>query len=195
MYLIGIDEVGRGPLAGPVTVCACMIRRSDRARLQKLCVGIKDSKKLSVGAREAWLSKINLWKKDGLVSYAVTSISNTQIDKKGIAIAIKNALRVSLTKLKVNPKECHVLLDGSLYAPLEYKKQKTIIKGDEKEFIISLASIVAKVHRDAFMSKISKKFPYFGFEIHKGYGTQAHRDAIKKYGISSIHRATFCHLT
>ena len=83
-------------------------------------------------------------------------------------------------------------MDGGLKAPIEFKKQKTIIKGDEKEKIIAWASILAKVSRDALMCRLAKKYPKYGFEIHKGYGTLKHRKMIKKYGLSNVHRKSFC---
>ena len=91
----------------------------------------------------------------------------------------------------MDPQTCLVLLDGGLKAPREFIYQKTIIKGDEKELSISLASIAAKVTRDAYMTKLAKKYPAYGFEIHKGYGTKKHREAIKKHGPSEVHRMSF----
>jgi len=93
--------------------------------------------------------------------------------------------------LKINPKKCKVLLDGGLKAPEEYIDQKTIIKGDEKKMIIALASIYAKVMRDRKMVKFGKEYPEYGFEIHKGYGTKKHYEAIGKYGLSNIHRRSY----
>lgn len=178
-YTIGIDEVGRGPIAGPVTVCACMIS-SDIAKKYK---GIKDSKKLSELQREKIFSEIQ-----GKVEYKVTSISAKEIDEKGISFCIKKALAKSIS---VFPTDTLVLLDGGLKAPLEYKDQKTIIKGDEKEVCIALASIIAKVTRDRYMCKMAKKCPEYGFEGHKGYGTRKHYEAIEKHGLSPLHRRTF----
>ena len=190
-YIIGIDEVGRGPLAGPVTVRALMIKKAHHAGVKNLTKGVKDSKKLSAAERVEWLARINYFRDQGLLIYCVASVSNTVIDKKGIAGAIRLALKKAITGLKIAPHTCKVLLDGSLYAPLEYKNQTTIIKGDEKEFIISLASIVAKENRDTFMKKIAEKYPTYGFEIHKGYGTAHHRKMIKKFGFSPLHRVSF----
>jgi ribonuclease HII len=102
------------------------------------------------------------------------------------------AISQGLNKIKLDPNKCQVLLDGSLKAPKEFINQKTIIKGDEKEKIIAWASILAKVSRDSIMTKYHKKFPQYGFQIHKGYGTDKHRTAISKYGLSEIHRKTFC---
>ncbi len=180
-YVIGIDEVGRGPIAGPVTVCACMIS-SDIAKKYK---GIKDSKKLTASQREKIYEEIQ-----GLVEYKVTSVSAKEIDKKGISFCIKKALATSIS---IFPKETKVLLDGGLKAPPEYKDQKTIIKGDEKEVCIALASILAKVTRDRYMVKMALKHPLYGLEGHKGYGTRHHYESIKKHGPSPLHRRSFLH--
>src|SRR5262249_49920982 len=98
----------------------------------------------------------------------------------------------ALGDLKIHPKRSKILLDGGLKAPPEFKSQKTIIKGDEKEKIIAWASILAKVSRDSLMVRSAKKFPSYGFEIHKGYGTSFHRFVIEKNGLTIFHRKTFC---
>ena len=193
-YIIGIDEVGRGPVAGPVAVCALAIRR-DRLIDQKgkyTMVNFKnfrDSKKLSHLQRIKWLEKIDEEKKKGNIIYKVSFQNNKIIDKKGIVFAINECLRNSLKF--INKKECLVLLDGGLKAPAGYKNQKTIIKGDEKELAIALASIVAKEARDALMVKMALRFTGYGWEIHKGYGTRAHYEALKKQGLSVMHRKSF----
>lgn len=128
--------------------------------------------------------------------YAVAHVSNKMIDRNGISFCIKKAIKKGIDKLKLTPLKCKVLLDGSLKAPEEFKNQKTIIKGDQKEKIIAWASILAKVSRDRLMCSMAKKFPKYGLEFHKGYGTKKHRQCIKKYGPSAFHRKTFCrHLT
>ncbi len=201
-YLIGIDEVGRGPLAGPVAVCALCICQNKNLNNKTKFAGanfrnFKDSKKLSHNQRVEWLEKINLEKKKGNILYKVSFESNKIIDKKGLTFAIKNALGKSLNSLNlsaqagINSKECLVLLDGGLRAPAEYTNQKTITKGDEKELAIALASIVAKVTRDDLMVKLALKYPGYGLEKHKGYGTRDHYKAIKSQGISAIHRKSF----
>lgn len=187
--IIGIDEVGRGPLAGPVAVCAFKMP----VKFNSKSFGeIKDSKKLTPQKREEILAKLKILKKDKVVDYFVSYESAQKIDKIGLSKAIKNCLEKSLVKLKVKPKECVVLLDGGLKAPEKYKNQKTIIKGDEKERAIAFASIVAKVSRDALMCKLAKKYPGYSFEIHKGYGTKNHCDSIRKNGLCFEHRRLFC---
>jgi len=193
-YLVGIDEVGRGPLAGPVAVGACLISVSEikRLRAEGFFKNIKDSKKLSEKKREEWLLKIKELKEKGDLNYHIAFVSNKTIDDKGIAHCIKLAIKNSLKKLKADPLRSMVLLDGGLKAPAEFNLQKTIIKGDEKEPIISLASIAAKVARDQKMVAYSKKFPQYGFEIHKGYGTALHCRKIRENGLSELHRKSFC---
>jgi len=186
--LAGIDEVGRGPIAGPVAVGTFIfldekVKRSFR--------GVKESKQLTEIEREKWFAKIEKAKANGLVNFSVNFQSEKIIDKKGLSWAIKTALNKSLSDLNLNPKKVIVLLDGGLKAPPEYIDQKTIIKGDEKESIIALASICAKVLRDRRMIGLGKKYPEYGFEIHKGYGTRKHYEAIKKFGLLKEHRRSF----
>lgn len=188
-FVVGIDEVGRGPLAGPVAVCAFKMPIDFVA---KSFGKIKDSKKLTPKHREEIFEKLKINKKDGIVDYHVFYETAKRIDKIGLSKAIKNCLDKALSKLKVKPEECLVLLDGGLKAPEKYKNQKTIIKGDEKERAIAFASIVAKVSRDSLMCKLAKKYPKYYFEIHKGYGTKKHCEAINKNGLCTEHRRSFC---
>ncbi|MEI6400241.1 MAG: ribonuclease HII [bacterium] len=190
--VIGIDEVGRGPVAGPVTVCAFVFLDEKLAKKKNLH-NSKDSKKLTEKKRNEWFVQIRQWQKEGKCDFVVTSVSAQMIDKIGIVPSIQKALNMSLKKLV--PRSCqlepHILLDGGLKAPKEYAHQKTIIKGDEKESVIAMASIVAKVTRDGYMRKMATKYPEYGFEKHVGYGTKAHYEAIKKYGMTPLHRRTF----
>lgn len=194
-HIVGIDEVGRGPLAGPVAVGAVLIYAEHYRRVGKLFPVIKDSKKLSAKVREEWFARIRDAEEAGFLATSVSFVSPSVIDKKGLSYSIRTALAKTLkgvTQIKDRPLfEAKILLDGSLRAPAHYKDQKTIIKGDEKELVIALASIVAKVTRDARMVKLGKKFPAYGFERHKGYGTRVHYSAIKKHGITSHHRKSF----
>ncbi|MEK7587046.1 MAG: ribonuclease HII [Patescibacteria group bacterium] len=209
-HIIGIDEAGRGPLAGPVGVGAVIM---SRLHLDKFGCGVifkklpnlKDSKKLSEKQREVWFEFLKAEKKKGNLDFAVALVSEKIIDKQGIVKAIKIGISRCLKLLLLPtlsrdpdrsvgaiPSNYLVLLDGSLKAPENFVKQKTIIRGDESEPIISLASIVAKVTRDRRMIQLAKKYPNYGFEIHKGYGTKVHYRAIKKFGLSVIHRQTYC---
>lgn len=190
-FLIGIDEAGRGPLAGPISVGVFSVK--DKKILQKF-KGVKDSKQLSEKQREEWFGVIKQSKKDGHIFYAVSFSSAGIIDSKGLTRATRMAMNRCLKRLEKNGfagLNSKILLDGSLYAPSIYEDQQTIIDGDAKESIIALASICAKVLRDRKMKRLAKEFPNYGFEIHKGYGTKAHYKAIKKHGMSQIHRRSF----
>jgi ribonuclease HII len=202
-FLIGIDEAGRGPLAGPVAVGVFCVRSKEDLKRFK---GVRDSKKLSEAQRDAYFLKIKEAKKNGHVHFAVSFSSAGIIDKKGIVSAIKSALNRSLKKVERDlprvglgtqgrPRQsldyCRVLLDGSLKAPARYLNQKTIIGGDNIEPVISLASICAKVLRDRKMTRLAKKYSHYGFEVHKGYGTEKHYKAIKKHGLIKEHRRSF----
>lgn len=192
-YIIGIDEVGRGPLAGPVTVCAVRVEEGVYKRLQKskdVPVLGKDSKKLSKKDREKYSQVLCDFAQERKIGFTIVMQSNTVIDTKGLSFAIKKALAGCLQKIGATEKD-KVLLDGGLKAPKEYINQETIIKGDEKHPVIAWASILAKVHRDNYMTKMAKKYSMYGFENHMGYGTKVHRDAIKKHGPSHIHRKSF----
>lgn len=191
-YTIGIDEVGRGPIAGPVALGAFVFLKKGVSRI---FAGVKESKQLSENQREEWFAKIVSAQKIGLVDFCVKFESERIIDKRGLSFAIRTALNESVESvrkhLKVDYKDVRVRLDGGLKAPPEYIHQRTIIKGDEKEMVIALASICAKVLRDREMIKLGKKYPEYGFEIHKGYGTRKHYEAIKKYGLLKEHRRSF----
>lgn len=197
-YVVGIDEAGRGPLAGPVTVGIFGAQKKMRKWLLKNIFDnkLRDSKKLSAKKREEIYKKLINLKKQNLVYFSVSHTSNKIIDKKGISYAIKLNIKKCLKKLnhtlKYNGRHCNLRLDGSLKAPDEYKNQKTIIKGDEKDVFIACASIVAKVRRDRLMCHLAKKYPYYELQIHKGYGTKLHYALIKKHGLSPIQRKSFC---
>ena len=187
-YVIGIDEVGRGPIAGPVAVGALVFLKPEA---KKLFRGVKESKQLTEVKREQWFRIIELAQKSGHIDFKVTFQSQKIIDTKGLSYAIRTALCTSLESLEIEPVSAQVLLDGGLKAPIQYVNQKTNIKGDEKEVVIALASICAKVLRDRRMNTLAKKYPLYGFEKHKGYGTKGHYGAIRKYGMLETHRRSF----
>src|SRR3990167_5913665 len=193
-YIVGIDEVGRGPLAGPVAV-GVLIQRQ-RPRLYNkgealISLGkIRDSKKLSEKKREGWFEIICAERQRGALDFSVSFVSHIMIDKRGLAWALRIATVRSLARLAV-PTNSEIFLDDGLRAPEIFKNQKTIIKGDEKIPVIALASIVAKVTRDHLMIRLAKKYPQYGFEKHKGYGTKEHYRAIGKFGLCPIHRRSF----
>jgi len=193
-YIVGIDEAGRGPLAGPVAVGAVSIPNPTSPRLRRASKNffksIRDSKKLTSDDRELWFELALEARRKGALDFAVSLVSEKVIDRKGIAYAIRLGIRRCLAALST-PEDSQVFLDGGIKAPEKFRHQLTVIKGDEKIPVISLASIVAKVVRDRRMVGLSKKFPEFDLHIHKGYGTLLHRLAIKKYGPSTIHRRSF----
>lgn len=186
-FLIGIDEVGRGPIAGPVAVCALLWKDRENDPPLKL----KDSKKLSPQRRDEWFEKIEEWRDNDQLEYAVSYVSADTIDAIGISNAIKCALVESLARLQVDPEHVHIMLDGGLYAPEEYRHQETIIRGDEQISVIALASIAAKVSRDRLMDDLADQYPEYKFEDHKGYGTKDHYQAVKKHGMTPYHRRSF----
>lgn len=186
-FIIGIDEVGRGPLAGPVAVGAVLVS----PRMLKYFRDIKESKQLTHASRVEWVAKMRSLESDEL-RIAVSMVSAATIDRIGIVPAIRSALARSLEKLDVEGDECQVLLDGGLYAPAHYTDQRTIIRGDASETVIAMASVVAKVHRDRYMVRLHKKYPHYDFDQHKGYGTKRHIAALKTYGLSDMHRVSFC---
>ncbi len=188
-YIIGIDEVGRGPLAGPVTVCAFAILETDLKLLDE--IHAKDSKVLSEQKRDAVAAKLAQLKKSGRCVYQVASTSASIIDEKGLTKSIWMAINTALKKLNIHPEHADIYLDGGLHAPKSYFRQHTIIKGDSKIPVISCASCIAKVHRDGLMNKYDLEFPGYGFLDHKGYGTPAHYKMIKKLGLCDIHRRLF----
>ena len=199
-YVIGVDEAGRGALAGPVAVGAVLLPAH---LLWEDFDGLKDSKKLRAQQREEWFGKISARSPLaglGDVSASVSLVSARTIDRDGIVAACRLATRRCLTKIVADTanipiwelsSQMGVLLDKGLSAPSEWQ-QEQIVKGDETVPAIALASIVAKVTRDRHMEHLAEKYKPYGFEGHKGYGTHEHRKAIKKHGLSEEHRTTFC---
>jgi len=190
--IVGIDEVGRGPVAGPVTVCAVLIKQGAYKDFQEsvICEKLRDSKKLSEKRREEWFERIKEWQKEGMLDFAFFNLGAGAIDKFGIVSAIQKCLNKCLEKLEA-PTDSIILLDGGLSAPDKFLNQESFIKGDANHPIIALASIVAKVNRDNYMKEKANEYPEYGLETHKGYGTKKHMEAIEKYGLSNFHRKSF----
>lgn len=187
-WIIGIDEAGRGPLAGPVSVGLVKVATDfDWA----LVPGVNDSKKLSEKKREGIFEIVTELANQGFIEYSVKSVSAQSIDAKGITSAITRAIESGVKDLQLSFADCFIKLDGSLKAPAEFS-QKTIIGGDGKEPVIGLASIMAKVTRDRYMIQQAELYPQYGLAQHKGYGTKAHREAISQHGFSPIHRKSYC---
>lgn len=186
-HIVGIDEAGRGPLAGPVSVGLVRIPETFNKKFFK---GIKDSKQLTPEERELWYSLALEAKIKGELDFSVSLVSEKVIDKHGISYALRLGIKRCLAKLAIT-NDSQIFLDGALKAPENFKHQLTVIRGDEKIPVISLASVVAKVTRDRKMVRLAKKFPEFSFEINKGYGTRVHLSALKKFGLTTIHRQSF----
>ncbi|MDO8620544.1 MAG: ribonuclease HII [bacterium] len=190
-YLVGIDEVGRGPLAGPLCVGAFLVERTKLPKYLREFRGIKDSKQLSPEERALWFGRIRTATRRGECRFSTAFVRAEKIDREGMAKALRLAVGRVLHKLAVSPENCFVLLDGTLRAPAFFPLQESIIDGDENEPLIATASIVAKVRRDKHMALLAKRFPEYGFEAHKGYGTKKHYEALRRHGISEVHRKSF----
>src|SRR5680860_401096 len=192
-YIIGIDEVGRGPLAGPVAIGMMVIEIEKYQDLlkQEIFQPGKDSKKLTPKKRAEYFFKINELKEQQVLNYGVFFESNNIIDKFGIVGAINMAIKKGLLSLGDEPEKVQILLDGWLKAPAEYLNQKSIIKGDESELVISLASIVAKVIRDNKMEALAEDFVNYDLKNNKGYGTAKHIAGLRLYGPCKLHRRSF----
>jgi len=190
-YIVGVDEAGRGPLAGPVAVGVVMV--AEGYDILANFPGLNDSKKLSEKKRDALFVKLQEEIRAGNVRATVTLVSAARIDAKGIAPAVRHGVDTGVRKLLPDPTQGKVWLDGSLKAPEEYE-QETVIGGDGLIPAIMLASVAAKVTRDRLMLKLDAEYPLYGFAKHKGYGTREHMDAIRTYGPCEIHRTTFLHL-
>jgi len=176
--IAGVDEAGRGPLAGPVVAAAVIFSANYKNPL------INDSKQLTALQRAQLFVEI----KNAALSYAMGVVPASKIDAMGILNATKLAMRQAI--LKLDPVPDFILTDAVPVNVMDIA-QKPIIKGDTKVFSIAAASILAKVTRDEMMAKYAKKYPQYGFEEHMGYGTELHLRAIKKHGASPIHRMSF----
>jgi ribonuclease HII len=192
--IVGIDEAGRGPLAGPVAVGVVIVYGTQSTVLRKISQiffkGIKDSKKLSPQGREVWFVRALEARQAGWLDFAVALVSERIIDRHGISSAIRTGIQKCLVTLDISV-DSQIYLDGGLKAPARFQHQLTIIKGDEKIPVIALASIMAKVTRDRKMVRLAKKFPEFDFHLHKGYGTRGHQEALRRLGPTTIHRHSF----
>lgn len=207
-FLAGCDEVGRGPLAGPVVAATTYLNYSRQAETEELFeklrdLGVTDSKKLSQKRRVSILNdleidlgclkKIISKSRKFSLSYAIAEIPPTKIDEINILNASLKAMADSFSECHQMGKEGRLLIDGNK-VPLGLPKNietEAVVKGDSKSLLIGLASIIAKEYRDNLMEKMGKDYPGYGFEKHAGYPTAFHREAIEKLGISPIHRLTF----
>ena len=175
--IAGIDEVGRGPLCGPVVACACIMPVNYQLE------GLNDSKKISEKKRE---KLYDILIKDA-IAYGIGEVSPKRIDEINILEASKEAMRLAVNNLSIKPE--HLLIDAvSINTSIP---ETPIIKGDAKSMNIAAASIIAKVTRDRMMIELDKEYPEYGYKKHKGYPTKAHIDAVKKYGVKDFYRFTF----
>ena len=180
--IAGVDEAGRGPLAGPVVAAAVIFDPTYRNRR------INDSKQLTAMNREELFIEI----KNSALSYAVGIVGWKQIDEMGILEASKLAMRHAVMKLDPAP---DFIITDAVVINVTGIPQKAIIKGDENVFSVAAASIIAKVTRDHLMMDYHKKYPMYGFDQHMGYGTKVHIKAIEKHGPCQIHRMSFSPFT
>lgn len=190
-YIIGIDEVGRGSIAGPLCVGACLVRSKNTSVFQRTLAHIKDSKQLSPSKRAEWYQIVAGAAKEKECEWRTVFVSAKVIDKKGLSFCLRRAIARILQKLGAVPRACTVLLDGGIRAPRAFLFQQTIIKGDEKIPLIAAASIMAKVTRDRYMVRLAKRYPQYQFNSHKGYGTKKHYEALKRHGVCLVHRQSF----
>lgn len=178
-YIAGIDEAGRGPLAGPVVVASVILPKDS------MIEGVNDSKKISENKREKIYERII----DEAISYGVGIIYQDEIDEINILKATKKGLNLAIKQMEIKPNI--ILVDALNEIDTCGIPYKSIIKGDAKCYSIAAASIIAKVTRDRIMREWDKVYPEYGFASHKGYGTAKHIESIKKYGPCNIHRKTF----
>ena len=178
--IAGVDEVGRGPLAGPV-VCAAVIMPLGE---NELIEGVDDSKKLSEKKREQLAEEI----KKRALYYKIVEVSEGEIDRINILEATKIGMKQAVEGLEKQPEI--VLTDGNMTIDIALPQQ-SVIHGDALSYSIGAASIIAKVYRDHLMDEFAKTYPHYAFEKNKGYGTAAHIQGIKEYGLCPIHRRTF----
>ena len=174
-YICGVDEAGRGPLCGPVVAAAVILPKH-------ACIeGVNDSKKISEKKREKLY--------DDIMQRAIGISDVDVIEKVNILNATKIAMKKAIESLSIKPD--YVLIDGNQKIDIDIL-QETVVSGDAKSESIASASIIAKVTRDRMLRKFDEMYPEYGFAKHKGYGTKAHIEAIKKYGLTPIHRKSFC---
>ena len=185
--VIGLDEVGRGPLAGPVISCGCYFKNyTIQEDFYKL---IGDSKKLSEKKRKVSFEFLRNLKKEGIIDYHLGIANVEEIDTLNILEATKLSMKRVVDKFDL--KNAHLIIDGNFSLNYKSYKENSIIKGDDKSLSIAAASIIAKVHRDRLMKKLSIRHQHFGWEKNAGYGTKLHIENIYRLGPTRHHRKTF----
>lgn len=185
-YIIGVDEVGRGPWAGPVVACACILP-------ENIIIpdGITDSKKLTDKKRQAFSEFLVK-----NIPYQIAEVSSQDIDELNILqatfVAMNKAVSGLVEQLGINENEFYVLVDGNKIPPFEtFKNAESIVKGDSISTTIACSSIIAKVYRDNLMTKLAEEFPFYGWESNAGYGTKKHQEGLAEHGICHLHRLSF----
>ncbi|MBI2278972.1 MAG: ribonuclease HII [Candidatus Brennerbacteria bacterium] len=197
--VIGVDEVGRGALCGSVTVAAFAFLDRKRFFKEAPRAPLRDSKRLTLRARECWFETVREHARAGNVVFATARVLPRTVDRVNITNAANLAATRAYERLvataELTPSSLAVLLDGGLFISphdgLTPRVTLTIVRGDEKVSEIQLASIVAKVTRDRAMARLHARYPAYGFAAHKGYGTDLHRRALARHGPSAVHRLTF----
>ncbi len=179
LLMAGVDEVGRGPLAGPVTAAALILPPDYRA------LGLDDSKRMTPAAREEWAARL----REDAVAWAVADVPAEEIDGIGIRKAVFRAMAGALRGL--SPRAERVLIDGNELPP-GARISRAVVGGDARSLSIAGASVLAKVHRDGLMTRADEQWPGYGFAGHKGYGSAAHVDALLERGPCPLHRRSFC---
>ncbi len=185
--VIGVDEVGRGPLAGPVVSCACTYKNYEIDK--KFIDKIDDSKKISYKNRIKIFKIIQNLKHNKEINYSLGFATVEEIDSHNILEATKLSMIRAINKL--NFKKGNILFDGKMKLNIKNFISKDIVKGDNKSISIATSSIIAKIHRDRYMKFLSLKFPNYNWEQNAGYGTKRHIDEIYKNGITDYHRKSF----
>ena len=176
--IAGVDEAGRGPLAGPVCAAAVILPKD------LIIEGVNDSKKLTEKKRELLFDEI----KEKAIAYSIQFVYPEEIDSINIRQATHKAMEDAVNGLSVKPE--HIFIDGNDNIPFDFP-YTYIVKGDAKSQTVAAASILAKVSRDRLMVELDKDYPQYGFAKHKGYGTKAHMEAIQQYGVTVVHRKSF----
>ena len=176
----GVDEAGRGSLAGPVYAAAVILSANN------IIEGLDDSKKLS--EKKRYLLRDEILEKS--LAWAVASVDNEEIERINILNASIKAMHLAIDKLSLKPQ--YIIVDGNKFLKYQDIPHKTIVKGDSKYMSIAAASILAKTFRDEYMTKVSKDFPQYNWAKNKGYATKEHREMVMKYGLTNLHRRKFC---
>lgn len=185
IHVAGLDEAGRGALAGPVAVGAVILPHADKTLLARTLNRARDSKQLTARARESLAPII----KEAAVAWSVGFATADEIDSQGIVRATRLAAIRALHQFSISPQ--YLLTDFRLELPQLSISQTSLVQGDAHCLSIACASILAKTERDALMRELDERYPGYGLAKHKGYGTQAHRSAMRRLGVSSIHRRSF----